>query len=48
MILISAIFKTFIYYETEKFVKNVLPNIRKANRKAQKREQCKEKENNRH
>lgn len=48
MILISAIIKTFIYYETEKFVKNVLPNIRKANRKAQKREQCKKKENNRH
>lgn len=47
LIVISAILKTFIYYETEKFVKNVLPKVRKANRKAQKRERWKEQERNR-
>ena len=46
LILISAILKSFIIYETEKFVKNVLPKIRKANRKAKKRERWKEKEKN--
>ena len=45
LILISAILKSFIYYETEKFVKNVLPKIRKANRKAEKRERWKEEKN---
>ncbi|MDE6676391.1 MAG: hypothetical protein K2K12_01585, partial [Clostridia bacterium] len=43
LILISAILKTFIYYETEKFVKNVLPNIRKAHKK----QRWKEKEEHR-
>ena len=42
---ISGLLKSFIYYETEKFVKNVLPNIRKANRKAKKRERRKEEKN---
>lgn len=42
----SAIFKSFIYFETENFVKNVLPNIRKANGKTIKRENQTEKENN--
>ena len=45
LIFISAILKSFIIYETEKFVKNVLPKIRKANRKAKKRERWKEKKN---
>ncbi|MDE7159026.1 MAG: hypothetical protein K2N74_05565 [Clostridiales bacterium] len=48
LILISAISKAFINYETEKFIKNELPNIRKANRKAKKRERWKEQEKNRH